>query len=39
MDFAIGGTPEHKVARGRDVIASVPAIPQEQADYLRTHLP
>jgi GH24 family phage-related lysozyme (muramidase) len=39
MDFAIGGAPEDKVARGRDVIVSVPAIPQEQVDYLRTRLP
>jgi len=38
-DWAIGGTPEDKVQRGRDVIVPVPAIPQEQIDYLRTRLP
>ncbi len=37
--WAIGGTPEDKVQRGCDVIVPVPAIPQEQIDYLRTRLP
>jgi GH24 family phage-related lysozyme (muramidase) len=39
IDFAIGGTPEDKVARGRDVTVAVPEIPQEQVDYLKTRLP
>jgi hypothetical protein len=39
-DFAIGGTPEHKVARGPDITVPVPQIPQEQVEYLRkNHLP
>jgi hypothetical protein len=37
-DWAIGGTPQDKVQRGRDVIVAVPAIPQEQINYLRTRL-
>jgi hypothetical protein len=38
-DFAIGGTPEDKVARGRDIAVTVPAIPAEQVAYLRSRLP
>jgi hypothetical protein len=38
-DFAIGGSPEDKVQKGADVVVPVPAIPQEQIDYLRTRLP
>jgi GH24 family phage-related lysozyme (muramidase) len=38
-DWAIGGKPEDKVQRGRDVIVPVPAIPKEQIDFLRTRLP
>jgi hypothetical protein len=37
-DFALGGTPEGKVRKGDDVIVPVPAIPQEQIDYLKTKL-
>lgn len=39
VDWAIGGSPEDKVQKGQDVIVPVPAIPQEQIDYLRTKLP
>jgi GH24 family phage-related lysozyme (muramidase) len=39
IDFAIGGTPEDKVARGRDVTVAVPEIPPEQVNYLRSRLP
>ena len=39
MDFAIGGTPEDKVARGRDIAVTAPAIPAEQVAYLRSRLP
>jgi GH24 family phage-related lysozyme (muramidase) len=38
-DWALAGSPEGKVRRGQDVIVPVPAIPQEQIDYLRTRLP
>jgi hypothetical protein len=38
-DWALGGTPEGKVAKGDDVIVPVPQIPQEQLDYLRSRLP
>ena len=38
-DFAIGGTPENKVERGRDITVATPAIPAEQINYLRTKLP
>jgi hypothetical protein len=38
-DFAIGGTPEDKIARGRDLIVPIPEIPAEQVAYLRTRLP
>jgi hypothetical protein len=38
IDFAIAGSPEQKVRRGGDAIVAVPAIPQEQIDYLRTKL-
>lgn len=38
-DFAIGGTPEDKVARGRDIVVATPTIPQEQVTYLRSRLP
>ncbi len=38
-DFAIGGTPEGKVARGPDVIVPVPEIPADQVELLRTMLP
>ena len=39
MDFAIGGTPEDKVARGRDISVAVPTIPAEQVTSLRSRLP
>ncbi len=38
-DWAIGGTPEAKVRKGDDVIVAVPAIPQEQINYLKKMLP
>ena len=39
LDFAIGGSPQDYVRKGRDVIVPVPVIPQEQITYLRTRLP
>jgi hypothetical protein len=38
-DWAISGKPEEFVVKGKDVIVPVPAVPQEQIDYLRTKLP
>jgi hypothetical protein len=38
-DWAFGGSPQDYVQKGRDVIVPVPAIPQEQLEYLRTRLP
>ncbi|TVM03483.1 MAG: hypothetical protein CV087_05025 [Candidatus Brocadia sp. WS118] len=38
-DWAIGGTPEDKVQKGADNIVSVPPIPQDQINYLKTRLP
>ena len=38
-DWAIGGTPQDKVQKGKDILVPVPAIPKEQLDYLRTQLP
>jgi GH24 family phage-related lysozyme (muramidase) len=38
-DWAISGAPEDWVARGPDVASTVPAIPAEQAAYLRQHQP
>jgi hypothetical protein len=38
-DWAIGGTPQDKVARGPDINVSVPEIPQEQVEYLRKNRP
>ncbi len=38
-DWAIAGTPEGKVQRGSDRIMTVPAIPQEQIEYLKKNLP
>lgn len=39
LDFAIRGVPEQYVIKGNDVIMPIPAIPQEQLDYLRAKLP
>jgi len=36
-DFAIGGTPEHKVARGPDVIVPIPEMPADQLEWLHKH--
>ena len=38
-DWALGGTPEGKVAKGDDVVVAVPEIPQEQINYLKSRLP
>lgn len=38
-DWAIDGRPEDWVVRGPDVPSILPAIPAEQAAYLRQHLP
>ncbi len=38
LDFAIGGSPEDYVQKGADHTPGVPAVPQEQLDYLRTRL-
>jgi GH24 family phage-related lysozyme (muramidase) len=38
-DWAIGGTAEDTVRTGQNVNVPVPAIPQEQIDYLKTRLP
>jgi GH24 family phage-related lysozyme (muramidase) len=39
LDFAIAGAPEEYVVKGQDVFVSVPTIPQEQVNYLKTKLP
>ncbi len=39
IDFAISGAPEDYVAKGDDVIVAMPAIPQEQIDYLKANRP
>jgi len=38
-DFAIFGKPEQMVQKGEEIVAAVPSIPQEQIDYLKSHLP
>jgi hypothetical protein len=39
LDFAIDGKPEDYVRKGNDVVVAVPAIPQEQVDYLKANAP
>jgi GH24 family phage-related lysozyme (muramidase) len=39
LDFAIGGSPSDYVVKGQDILVPVPAIPQEQIDYLKKKLP
>ena len=39
IEFANLGKPEGFVQKGPDVIATVPAIPDEQVKYLRVHTP
>jgi hypothetical protein len=39
MEFANLGKPEEFVRKGPDVIATAPAIPDEQVNYLRAHAP
>jgi hypothetical protein len=36
-DFAIGGQPEDKVARGRDIVVPIPAMPADQQKWLHEH--
>lgn len=39
LDFTIAGKPTDYVQKGSDVTPAVPAVPQEQIDYLKSKLP
>jgi hypothetical protein len=39
IDWMLSAKPEEFVQKGKDVVATVPDIPKEQLDYLRTKLP
>jgi hypothetical protein len=39
MDFALGGTPDQYVVKGRDITVPIPAVPEDQMKYLKTKLP